>query len=139
MQTKTAKPPGATAFQRSYPGTLPYVRRVRADLAPFVAGYPRADDLILLASELSANAAQHSRSGKPGGEFTVRVRLYPGDYARLEVEDQGGQWTEPEADDEHGRGLIVVAGLAGAGNWGTDETSSGNRVAWACLDWNEQP
>jgi anti-sigma regulatory factor (Ser/Thr protein kinase) len=126
-----------TAFQRSYPGLVRYVRRVRSELASFAGGCPRGDDLIMVASELAANAVQHSRSGEPGREFTVRAHLYHGDYAWLEVEDQGGPWADHEPGDERGRGLTVVGALAGAGNWGIDETSSSNRVAWARLGWTE--
>jgi anti-sigma regulatory factor (Ser/Thr protein kinase) len=137
MQTDAAKAAETTAFQRSYPGTALHVRRVRADLAPFAVRYPRADDLILLASELSANAAQHSDSRKPGREFTVRAKLCHGDYAWLEVEDQGGPWITREHGDERPHGLDILATLAGDGNWGIDDTSSGNRVVWVRLGWTD--
>jgi len=39
------------------------------------------------------------------------------DYAWVEVIDQGGMWTADEFDDEHGRGLTIVAAVAGDGNW----------------------
>jgi anti-sigma regulatory factor (Ser/Thr protein kinase) len=58
---------------------------------------------VLLASELAANAVTHSRSGHPGGVFTVRATLYHGDYAWVEVIDQGGVWVASGHDDEHGR------------------------------------
>ena len=64
--------------------------------------------VILLASELATNAILHSRSGHPGRVFTVRATLYPGDYAWVEVIDQGGAWTADELDDEHGRGLASL-------------------------------
>jgi anti-sigma regulatory factor (Ser/Thr protein kinase) len=137
MQTDAAKALETTAFRRSYPGTVFYVRCVRADLAPFAAGYPRAADLILLASELSANAAQYSDSRKPGGEFTVRARLCTGDRARLEVEDQGGRWITREPGDERPHGLDIVAMLAGEANWGVRQTGSGTRVVWVRLGWTE--
>lgn len=136
MQTEPLKAPEATMFHRSYPGAASHVRRVRADLAPVAAGLPIADDLILLASELAANAVVHSRSREPGGEFTVHVYIRPGDYAWLEVEDNGGPWTTPEPDDEHGRGLAIVAAIAGEGNWGIDGGGApGTRVAWVRLNW----
>jgi len=96
---------------------------------------PVSDDLVLLVSELSTNAILHSRSGHPDRTFTVRVTLYPGDYAWGEVEDQGGAWTAGEADDEHGRGLTIVAAVAGDGNWGIDG-SAVSRAAWIRLDWH---
>jgi two-component sensor histidine kinase len=106
-------------------------------LAPFADGYPRADDLIMVASELSANAAQHSRSSEPGGEFTVRAQLYHDHCAWLEVEDSGGPWTARQYGDDCSHGLDIVTRLAGAGNWGVDETSSGNRVVWVRLNWTD--
>jgi anti-sigma regulatory factor (Ser/Thr protein kinase) len=36
-----------------------------------------ADDVILCASELAANAATHSRSRLSGGTFTVRIKISP--------------------------------------------------------------
>ena len=89
-----------------------------------------------MASELSTNAIVHSRSGLPGGVFTVRAEVHPGDFAWLEVEDQGGPWMEHEADEEHGRGLAIVKTLAGDGNWTVENgTTPGTRVVWVWLDW----
>ena len=41
-----------------------------------------------------------------------RATLCPGDYAWVEVIDQAGAWTR----DDHGRGLAIVAAVAGDGN-----------------------
>jgi serine/threonine-protein kinase RsbW len=136
MQTEPAKPDEATTFERSYPGTKDQVRQVRADLVPFVDGCPFADDFILMASELSTNAIVHSRSGLAGGSITLRAEVRPGDFAWLEVEDQGGPWIDRKPDDEHGRGLAMVASLAGDGNWVIEDGDTpGTRVAWVWLDW----
>ncbi len=97
---------------------------MRADLAKIAGRSPIIDELVLLASELAANAVSHSRSGHPGGTFTVRATLYPGDYAWVEVIDQGGPWAAGEDDEEHGRGLAVVAAIAGDGNWGIEGDNS---------------
>jgi anti-sigma regulatory factor (Ser/Thr protein kinase) len=104
------------------------------------AGCPVADELVLLGSELATNAIMHSSSGEPGGTFAVRAELRHGDYAWLEVEDQGGDWTAREdQDDEHGRGLAIVAAIAGDGNWGTEtgDTPHGC-VVWVRLDWHQE-
>lgn len=62
------------------------------------------------------------------------MTVYPGDYAWVEVIDQGGAWVSGKRGDEHGRGLEVVDLVAGCGNWGIDGDSS-TRVAWFRLDW----
>ena len=59
MRAETTKPAEGTTFERSYPGMKEQVREVRADLAAVVKDCPFADDLILLASEISANAVVH--------------------------------------------------------------------------------
>jgi serine/threonine-protein kinase RsbW len=134
-EARAAKPPEATTFDHSYPGTIDQVRIVRTDLAAVARTYPMADDLILLTSELATNAILHSRSGNPDCVFTVRAYLYPGDYAWIEVADLGGEWTDERHDDEHGRGLAVVAAVAGEGNWGI-EGNAASRVAWFRLGWS---
>lgn len=136
-EAKTGKPPTATTFDRSYLGTIDQVRRLRADIAEVARAWPVADELILLASELATNAILHSRSGHTAQTFTVQATLYPGDYAWVEVADQGGTWTTDEHDDERGRGLAIVAAIAGDGNWGVDGDGDG-RVAWFRLDWPQQ-
>ena len=134
MPTKATRAPQATVFERAYPGTMNQPRRVRADLTEIAGACPVIDELVLLCSELAANAVLHSRSGHPGGMFTVRATLYPGDYVWVEVIDQGGPWVASGHDDEHGRGLAVVAMIAGDGNWGIEGDTSA-RVAWFRLNW----
>jgi anti-sigma regulatory factor (Ser/Thr protein kinase) len=126
-------------FQRAYPGAASEVRQVRADLAAVAEGCPAAGELILLASELATNAIMHSRSGEPGAAFTVRAEFRHGDHAWLEVEDQGGDWTardDDDQDDERGRGLAIVAAIAGNGNWGIKNGDTRCTV-WARLAWHQ--
>ncbi len=130
--------PDATIFERTYPGAATEVRNVRDDLAKLAADCPLSDDLILLASELATNAVLHSRSGHAGQHFTVRAALVPGEYARVEVIDQGGTWAADELDDEHGRGLAIVAAIAGDGNWGVTAGATACR-AWIQLVWPVGP
>jgi serine/threonine-protein kinase RsbW len=134
MRTDTTKTPEAVTFDRAYPGTINQPGQVRADLAEFAAGFPEVDSLLLLASELATNAILHSMSGHPSRDFTVRATLYLDDYAWVEVIDAGGTWTPDKHDEEHGRGLAVVAGIAGDGNWGIEGDVS-SRVAWFRLNW----
>lgn len=126
-----------TTFERAYPGTVFYLRHVRADLAHLAAAHPAAGDLILLASELAANAIIHSRSGELNGEFIVRAHICPGDYAWIEVEDQGGLWITHEHGDDQQHGLDTVARRAGDANWGVDGDSTCH-VVWFRLDWPAQ-
>jgi anti-sigma regulatory factor (Ser/Thr protein kinase) len=135
MPTQTTKAPKATAFERAYPGTADQLSRVRADLAEIASDCPAIDGLLLLASELAANAILHSRSGCLGHSFTVRAVLYSGDYAWVEIVDEGGTWAAGARDDEHGRGLGIVATVAGDGNWGIDGDAA-CRVAWFRLEWD---
>jgi len=136
MPTQTPTAPQAVTFERDYPGTADQLHQVRADLMKLADGWPVTDELVLLASELATNAVLHTRSGHPHRTFTVRATVYPGDYAWVEVVDQGGVWTAEGHDDEHGRGLAIVASVAGDDNWGIDGNSAA-RVAWFRLNWPE--
>jgi anti-sigma regulatory factor (Ser/Thr protein kinase) len=135
MRTETTKAAAAITLNRDYPGTIDQAHHVRADLSRVAAGCPAADDLVLLASELVANAILHSKSGCPGHTFTIRAVLYPDHYAWVEIVDQGGEWGQADLGDESGRGLAIVAAIAGDGNWGIDGDSA-TRVAWFRLDWS---
>jgi serine/threonine-protein kinase RsbW len=136
MRTEMTKAPKATNFEQSYRGTADQVRRVRADLALVATGCPVADAVVLLASELATNAILHSNSGHPDRTFTVRAMLRPDEYAWVEVVDRGGSWTDDEYDDEHGRGLSIVAAIAGDENWGINGNEA-SRVVWFRLGWDQ--
>jgi serine/threonine-protein kinase RsbW len=132
-RARAARPRG-TAFERSYLGTMEQVREVCADMTAITDGYALSDDLVLITSELATNAIRHSRTGRPAGEFTVRVTLYPYEYAWVEVIDQGGEW----ASDERRHGLNALAAIAGDGNWGIDGDEACH-VAWFRLNWPAAP
>ncbi len=103
-------------WSRAFPATTTQIRESRQFLAGLLAGHPAADDAILCLSELATNATLHSRSREPGGSFRVGVERR-GDQIRVEVTDEGGPWQQQApADDQTGRGLLVVARLAQ--NWG---------------------
>jgi hypothetical protein len=119
----------AVAYQREFAARTDQVREARRFLADLLAdvmpncpaglerGCPATDNAILCLSELAANAAIHSRSARPGGHFTVRAEIGPAGRVRVEVSDEGGQWTWPEPDDHsHGRGFVILSSLASA--WG---------------------
>jgi hypothetical protein len=104
------------------------------DLRPLLRDCPVADEVILCASELAANAAVHSRSRLPGGTFTVRAEVIAGEHIRIGVEDEGGPWT-PGANDSAGHhGLDIVRALATA--WGIDGNQT-TRTTWARFTWRD--
>jgi serine/threonine-protein kinase RsbW len=127
--------PGALALRAitvTYPGSAEHIRAVCADLRLLLDGCPMADEVILCASELAANAALHSNSRLPGGTFTVRAEISRGHHARIEIEDNGGPWTPAAADSTGQHGLDIVGALAT--DWGTDGDHA-IRTTWARFDW----
>jgi len=116
----------------TYPGSTEHIRTVRADLRPLLRDCPMADDVILCASELAANAALHSRSRLPGGTIAVRARINPGDHAQIEVEDEGGPWTPGMSDPAGHHGLDIVRALTT--DWGIDGDHT-TRTIWARFNW----
>lgn len=84
------------------------------------------DDVLLVVSELVTNAITHARSA-------CELRLVLTTSAlRVEVGDGGDGSPDPllaHDDDEHGRGLYLVAALSQA--WGVDSDASGGKVVWA--------
>jgi serine/threonine-protein kinase RsbW len=132
MQPPTPSTLAPRMLDATYPGRADQVRLVRADLRAVLAGCPLADDVILCASELAANAVLHSRSRLPGGNFTVRAAVREHASVRIEVEDNGGPWIASRTEDRVRRhGLDIVQALAS--KWGIDG-DDGCRVAWALLD-----
>ncbi|MDQ2875453.1 MAG: helix-turn-helix domain-containing protein [Actinomycetota bacterium] len=83
--------PGKSGSQR-FLGRPDQVREARAFLRGILGGCPVADAALLVCSELAANAVQHSRSARTGGAFTIRAQLWPGAWAWVEVQDDGGRW-----------------------------------------------
>jgi len=104
-----------------------YVRVLLANIA-----HPRADDAVLLVSELVANAVRHSDSALPGGQVTVAVACCSGTL-HIDVIDAGSPTTKPELRPApgpltcSGRGLWLVRELSSA--WGWHDTPTG-RVVW---------
>jgi hypothetical protein len=119
----------ATRYQRTFHGQADQVAQVRREIAAHLDSCPAADDAVLIASELAANAITHSASA--GEFFTIRCQAHPG-YLRIECEDLGGEW-HPKPADDRPHGLDIIQALAGPGNWGTETTSDGDRVVWVRL------
>jgi len=116
----------------TYPGGTEHIRAVRADLRAVLDDCPRADDVILCASELAANAAQHSRSRLPGGTVTIRATINPDYHVRIEVQDNGGPWNQGMIDPTRHHGLDIVRAVAD--EWGIDGDHM-SRTIWARFDW----
>ncbi len=136
MHTSASRTLALRTSAVTYPGSIEHIRAVRADLRALLAECPKADEVILCASELAANAAIHSRSRLPGGTFVVRAAVNPGQYVRIEVEDNGGPWTPAKGDPTGHHGLDIVRALTA--DWGIhgDRTT---RSIWARFDWRGRP
>ncbi|MEU4800028.1 ATP-binding protein [Streptomyces sp. NPDC023327] len=97
-----------------------------------------SDAAEAIVAELAANAATHGRV--PGRDFEVRLTLVM-DTLRIEVSDTRTELMPPqtpeppEADDESGRGLVIVAALAA--EWGVVPRQVGKTV-WAHLPLGEE-
>jgi serine/threonine-protein kinase RsbW len=119
---------------RSYVGKANQVRHARAFVARALEGFPMVDDAVLLISELCANAVQHSKSGKPGGLFTVHAEVHEDQYVWAEVGDCGGLWAIKDyRADGRGHGLDIVREIAS--DWGRDGDPVTGWVVWFRLDW----
>jgi anti-sigma regulatory factor (Ser/Thr protein kinase) len=120
--------------EATYPGATEHIRAVRAHLRAVLDGYSRADDVILCASELAANAAQHSRSRLPGGTFTVMTTVNPDHDVQIEVQDNGGPWNQGMIDPARHHGLDIVRAVAD--EWGIDGDHT-SRTIWVRFDCPE--
>jgi len=131
----TASPAtGIREWEGTYPARPRHVRDARHAAGQFLAGCARADETLLICSELTTNAVLHSRS-KDDGKFILRVTVHA-DYIWIECEDAGGPWLMRPGDDGRPHGLDVVHALCGEGGWGVEDLDSGRtgRVVWARLE-----
>ncbi len=136
MRPTASKLLALRARETTYPGATEHISTVRADLRPLLRDCPVADDVILCASELAANAVNHSNSRLPGGTFTVRIIISRGDCIRIEVQDNGGPWTPAIINSSGHHGLDIIRALAA--DWGIDGDTA-TRTAWATFDWPGRP
>lgn len=121
---------------RVFPGEEQQLRVVRQRLASLLPEGPARRDVLCVATELGANAVRHTASGLPGGSFAVEI-IQNQVAARLTVTDQGaphGPRLIDEPDAEHGRGLLLVAGLASRTGVAGDHRG---RLVWADIPWGE--
>ena len=110
--------------------SVPQARRFVAGLVS--EDFGAREEVLLLVSEVAANAVRHGASGD-GGEFEVAVSVTAG-LVRVEIGDQGGA-SEPRLTGQDGpadaltggRGLRIVDALAA--KWGHAGDELG-RVVW---------
>jgi len=140
MRTTTSVPPSPAplpavpVWEQAFPGTASQARNVRAALKPLLAGVDAAaaSDVVLVVSELAANAIAHSDSGLPGGTFTVRLSRRSG-QVHAEVCDQGSAWDGDLARSaRHPHGLYLITALTAA--CGTAPGPGRSRRVWARID-----
>jgi serine phosphatase RsbU (regulator of sigma subunit)/anti-sigma regulatory factor (Ser/Thr protein kinase) len=101
--------------------------QTRRTLAEWDVPASRIDDIVLLVSELVTNAIIH---GKPPIELRMRTARHE---VVLDVRDHANylpRRLHPTVDDEHGRGLQLVALLAK--RWGTRPVPQGKSVWCVC-------
>ena len=124
----------ATAQARIFEGLPGEVRNVRRFVGQLVDGCPTAADIVLLSSELAANAVLHSTSGADG-TFSVHV-LVEGRQVRVEVHDLGSDTAPtvhwPLQPSDGGVGLGIVEEIAD--RWGFDGGPNG-RIVWFEMSW----
>ncbi|WP_078858467.1 ATP-binding protein [Streptomyces sp. NRRL F-2799] len=116
----------------AHPGSPAQARRLaRTRLAGWSVCADTCESAVLVVSELVTNAVVHTASSRVVCELADRDGL-----VRIAVRDEGCAPGEPHPaqqrpDEEHGRGLLLVAALCRA--WGAQEYGPGLLV-WAELD-----
>lgn len=122
--------PGTRTYRRIFVGRPDQIGEVRRFIHEHLADHYRLEDVVLVASELTTNAWEHTDSSAPQGTFSVCLRLLPDDSIRLEVKDNGGPFAfgQTRSDDEGGRGLGIVDALTA--EWGVAGDITG-RIVWA--------
>jgi hypothetical protein len=147
---RSHRPNGETSQQALVrPGTRPDVLRwrqvfggeerqlgaMRRWLASLLPECPARADVLSVANELCSNAIQHTASGQ-GAWFAVEVTWHRS-VVQVAVADCGGHAEPRLIDDpsgEHGRGLLLVQGLAIRTGFTGDERG---RLVWAQIAWDD--
>ncbi|GLZ14513.1 hypothetical protein Acsp04_47480 [Actinomadura sp. NBRC 104425] len=120
LVTFLAADDGAQRWRRSFPGEPGEASNARRFVATLLDDCPCLDEVLMATGELVVNALRHTKSGGPGGRFTVEVGR-SGRLVGVAVTDQGGP-SEPSVVvagemDETGRGLRMVSTMATGWGW----------------------
>jgi anti-sigma regulatory factor (Ser/Thr protein kinase) len=116
---------------RTFPSSLPSVKRARQFVAQHFHEASAADAAALMVSELATNCVRHARSG-----FTITITADTATSLRVEVSDNGHgdgqpQVRHPGPAEPTGRGLQIVAALAN--DWGTSINDTRGHTVWFTL------
>src|SRR5260370_30149244 len=83
-------PPPSLRWTRAFPGTPGHVPEARRWVRDFLPDCQAADSVLLILTELAANAVTHTRSRRPGGTFTIDVG-WSANLVRVAVVDGDAQ------------------------------------------------
>ncbi|WP_327000029.1 SpoIIE family protein phosphatase [Dactylosporangium sp. NBC_01737] len=126
--TSDAVPAGPPTARRRFRGeaiSASAARRFAADVLTAWDQQQILDDALLLLDEVITNAIQHTV-----GDVTVHLRL--DEHLRVTVHDASNRAperrTSPTDDNDNGRGLHIIEGLAIA--WGSEPDTSGGKRVW---------
>lgn len=132
---------GATAdgvneqrWRQVFAGEEHQLAHLRCCLAALLPPCEARDDVVSIATELGSNAIRHTASGN-GGSFAVEI-TWSQHVVRVAVADAGGLAGPRVIDDpaeEHGRGLLLVRGLAARMGVAGDQRG---RLVWADVVWD---
>ena len=109
------------------PGRPECVRAARQFVADRIGPHPRADEVLLLTSEVVTNAVLHSKSADPDGTVVVMASRL-GSALLMTVTDDGSAGSLPTISpgEESGNGLVLVQSLAD--RWGYLHDEAGTTV-----------
>jgi serine/threonine-protein kinase RsbW len=125
----------ALCWRRVFAGDQAQLSTMRRWLEVLLPPCPARDDVVMVASELAANAILHTAS-RDTGSFAVEISWSTGSV-QVGVADNGapsGPRIVEDPDGEDGRGLVIVRELSVGHGVSGDERG---RLVWARVPWEE--
>lgn len=137
----TAQRVGVSCWRRRFAGRPEQVSAARRFTQLLLADSAVAVDAAWAIGELATNAIRYSRTGEPGGTFTVEVWRWRG-FTQIQVTDAGGDGMpalpveDPATQISKGgwppEGQMGLCGIGAlAHRFGTYQHTDGSRVVWA--------